>query len=42
MTVTEALVLEGKKRDIKTPEVTEALDFLEPHIRPRWLVPEYR
>ena len=22
--------------------MTEALDFLEPHIRPTWLVPQYR
>ena len=35
-------MLECKKRDINTPEVTEALDFLEPHIRPTWLVPQYR
>jgi hypothetical protein len=34
--------LECKKREINTPEVREALDFLEPHIRPAWLVPQYR
>ena len=22
--------------------LTEALDFLEPHLRPAWLVPQYR
>jgi hypothetical protein len=38
----EAAVLECKKRDINPPEVTEVLDFLEPHIRPAWLVPQYR
>jgi hypothetical protein len=48
MTVLEALailevgVLECKKRDIDTPEMREALDFLEPHIYPKWLVPQYR
>jgi hypothetical protein len=30
----EAAVLECKKRDINTPEVREALDLLEPHVRP--------
>jgi hypothetical protein len=48
MTVLQALatledaVLECKQRNVDTPEVTEALDFLEPHIRPAWLVPQYR
>ena len=48
MTVLEALailedaVLECKQRNVNTPEVTEALDFLEPHIRPTWLVRQYR
>jgi hypothetical protein len=35
-------VLECKNRDINTAEVREALDFLEPHIQPTWLVPQYR
>jgi hypothetical protein len=38
----EAAMLECKKRDINTPQVREALDFLEPHIQPPWLVPQYR
>src|SRR6266478_4152849 len=48
MTVLEALVilesavLECKQRNVDTPEVREALDFLAPHIRPTWLVPQYR
>src|SRR6266436_3624995 len=42
LAILEAAVLECKKRDINTPEVREALDFLEPHIRPAWLVPQYR
>jgi hypothetical protein len=48
MTVLEALatleagVLECKKRDIDTPEAKDALDLLEPHIQPAWLVPQFR
>jgi hypothetical protein len=48
MTVLEALgvlevgVLQCKKRDVDTPEMREALDFLEPLIRPQWLIPQYR
>jgi hypothetical protein len=48
MTVSEALAIlesatvECKKRDINTPEVMEALDLLEPHIRPEWLIPQFR
>jgi hypothetical protein len=48
MTVLEALailetaVLECKKRDVNTPEIKEALDLLEPYIRPAWLIPQYR
>jgi hypothetical protein len=40
--ILEAAVLESKKRNIDTPEVREALDFLEPHIRPAWLIPQFR
>jgi hypothetical protein len=42
LAILEAAVLECKQRNVDTPEVTEALDFLEPHIRPAWLVPQYR
>lgn len=42
LAILEAAVLECKKRDINTPEVTAALDFLEPHNRPAWLIPQYR
>jgi hypothetical protein len=42
LAILEAAVLECKKRDINTPEVGEALDLLEPHIQPTWLVPQYR
>ena len=42
LAILEAAVLECKKRDINTPEVREALDLLEPHNRPEWLVPQFR
>jgi hypothetical protein len=48
MTVSEALailesaVLECTKRDINTPEMTEALNLLEPHARPPWLIAQLR
>ena len=48
MTVSEALAilesatLECQKRDINTPEVIEALNLLEPHIQPPWLIPQFR
>jgi len=34
--ILEAGVLECTKRSDDTPEVREALDFLEPHIQPEW------
>jgi len=48
MTVLEALAilesatLECKQRDIDTPEVREALTFLEPYIQPEWLISQFR
>jgi len=48
MTVSEALAilesatLEYQKRDINTPEVMEALNLLEPHIQPPWLIAQFR
>jgi|SRR6266481_455876 len=42
LAILEDAVLECRQRNINTPEVTEALDFLEPHIRPTWLIPQYR
>ena len=47
MTVLEALaileagVLECTKRSVDTPEVREALDFLEPHIQPGMVIPQF-
>ena len=38
----EAATLECKQRDIDTPEVREALTFLEPHIQPEWLISQFR
>src|SRR5262245_35292723 len=38
----EAGVLECKKREVETPEMRAALDFLEPHIYPKCLIPQYR
>jgi hypothetical protein len=48
MTVLDALAIledatsECKQTDIYTPEVREALDFLQPRIRPEWLIPQFR
>jgi hypothetical protein len=38
----EAATLECKKRNVNTPAVKEALKFLEPHILPEWLIPQFR
>jgi hypothetical protein len=42
LAILEAVTLECKQRDIYTPEVREALDFLQPRIRPDWLIPQFR
>ena len=42
LAVLEAAVLECKQRDIYKPELNEALNFLQPHIRPEWLIPQFR
>ena len=34
-------MLEYKQRNVNRSKVTEPLDFLEPHIQPTWLVPQY-
>ena len=31
-----------QEKDVDTPEVKAALDFLEPYVRPQWLIPQYR
>jgi hypothetical protein len=40
--ILEAVTLECKQRNVNTAEVREALDFLEPHIKPDWLIPQFR
>ena len=42
LAILEAATLECKKREVDTPELRAALDFLEPHIQPAWLVPQFR
>lgn len=40
--ILEAATLECNARDIDLPEVTAALDLLEPYVRPDWVVPQFR
>jgi hypothetical protein len=42
LAILEAAVLECKKRDVDTPEVSEALDSLERYIWPNGLIPQFR
>src|SRR5262245_14826649 len=42
LAILESATLECQKRDINTPEVIEALNLLEPHIQPPWLIPQFR
>jgi hypothetical protein len=42
LAILESATVECTKRDINTPEVRDALDLLEPHIRPEWLIPQFR
>jgi hypothetical protein len=42
LAILEAATLECKKRNVNTPEVRTALDLLEPHIKPAWLVSQFR
>jgi hypothetical protein len=42
LAILEAATLVCKQRDIYTPEVREALDYLQPRIRPEWLIPQFR
>ena len=42
LAILEAATLEYKKREGDTPELRAALDFLEPHIQPAWLIPQFR
>jgi hypothetical protein len=40
--ILEAATVACKVRNIETPEVREALDLLEPYLRPTWYVEEFR
>ena len=42
LAILDAATLECKQRDIYTPSVREALDFLQPRIRAEWLIPGFR
>ena len=42
LAILEATTLECKQKDIYTPEVREALDFLQPRIRAEWSIPQFR
>ena len=42
LAILEAATLECKQKDIYTPEVREALDFLQSHVRLEWLIPQFR
>src|SRR4030095_3338458 len=42
LAILEAAHLECKKREADTPELRTALDLLEPHIQPAWLIPQFR
>jgi hypothetical protein len=42
LAILEAATLECKTREVDTPELRAALDFLEPHIQPAWLIPQFR
>jgi hypothetical protein len=42
LAILEAAVLECKKRNVNTPEVSAALDLLERYIYPKWLIPQFR
>jgi hypothetical protein len=42
LAILEAATLECKKREADTPELRTALDLLEPHIQPAWLIPQFR
>lgn len=42
LAILESAVLECKTREVNTPELRAALDFLEPYIQPAWLIPQFR
>jgi hypothetical protein len=42
LAILQAAIVECKQRDIYTPELKAALDFLQSRIRPEWLIPQFR
>ena len=42
LAILESATLECTNRDINTPEMTEALNLLEPHAQPPWLIVQFR
>jgi hypothetical protein len=42
LAILQAAIVECRQRDIYTRELREALDFLQPRIRPEWLIPQFR
>ena len=42
LAILQAAIVKCKQRDIYTPELKAALDFLQPRIRPEWLIPQFR
>jgi hypothetical protein len=40
--ILESAVLECKRRNVNTPEATEALDLLAPYVRPKLMVAQFR
>ena len=42
LAILQAATLECRQRDIYTPELREALNFLQPRIRPAWLISQFR
>jgi hypothetical protein len=42
LAILESVVLECKKRNVNTPEATQALDFLAAYVRPKLVVAQFR
>src|SRR4029077_19196468 len=42
LAILESAVLECKKRNVNTPEATEALDLLAPYVKPKLVVAQFR
>jgi hypothetical protein len=42
LAILESATLKCKQKDVYTPQLREALNFLQPRIRPEWLIPQFR